>query len=402
MDQLFSIFNPDWWLNENNSALEIADAILFLLLLIAVLYVLIYAITSLTAYHNPYPTAKRQHRFLVVYTVLRNGKQVIDSIQDFLDNQLYPRDKYDIAVAATQLGEEDLTLLLQMPVNIIVPDKDDCTKTYAIQQVMERYSPKEYDAVVLFNADNRVVPNALELFNNAYYSGCDAIQGHRMTENLDSPLAVLSAAAEEVNNRLFRKAHTKLGFSSSLAGSGMMFDFETFHRIAPRLKGDNLTEAIELELLRENIYTEYMEEVICYCQKTEDPSQYYRKRQRWMSLQLKSTWKAFWQFPLAFLQGKWDLCEKLLQWLMPSRVMLTLYVLAGALILTYLEWPLAIKWYVLFLILLLAFFMALPEGEISRRFKQSLWKMPGALLGSGAQKKQTHEDSHRSATDLPA
>ena len=365
MDKFFAIFDPDWWLSGNNSALEIADAILFLLLLIAVIYVLVYAIASLARYRNPYPPAKRQNRFLVLFSVLRNGKQVIESINYLLDTQEYPRDKYDIAVAATQLDEEDLTTLLQMPVTIVVPDKDNCTKTYAIQQVMERYSPKEYDAVVLFNSDNRVTPNALQLLNNAYYTGCDAIQGHRMTENLDNPLAVLSATMEEFNNRLFRKAHTKLGFSSALIGSGMMFDFEMFHRIAPRLKGDDLASAIEIELLRENTYTEYMEEIVCYCKKTEDPSQ-----------------KAIWQFPLAFLQGKWDLCEKLMQWLMPSRIMLAVYVILCTIAFTYLDWTLSLKWYILDAILLLAFLMAMPDGEISRRFWKSFWSIPGALLKS--------------------
>ena len=81
-----------------------------------------------------------------------------------------------------------------MPVNIVVPDKEHCTKIYAIQQVMERYSPHEYDAITIFNSDNKIVPNALELFNNAYYSGCDAIQAHRMTENLNTNIAVLNAA----------------------------------------------------------------------------------------------------------------------------------------------------------------------------------------------------------------
>ena len=97
---------------------------------------------------------------------------------------------------------------------------------------MERYSPNEYDMIVIFNSDNRVVPNALHLLNNAYYSGCDSIQAHRMTENLTTSTAVLAAAGEEINNNIFRKGHTKLGFSSALLGSGMAFDFEMFHRIS--------------------------------------------------------------------------------------------------------------------------------------------------------------------------
>lgn len=382
MNDFFSIFNPEWWINENNNALQMADAILFLLLAIPVVYLFIYALASLKKYKNPYPPANKSHRFLVLFVVLRNGKEVIESINHFLDTQIYPREKYDIAVAATQLPEDDLVALLQMPVNIVVPDKEYCTKIYAIQQVMERYSPQEYDAITIFNSDNKVVPNALQLFNNAYYSGCDAIQAHRMTENLTSSVAVLSAASEEINNHLFRKAHTTLGFSSALIGSGMMFDFEMFHRLTPRLTGSDLTKAMEMELLRENIYTEYMEEVVCYCKKTEDTSGYSKERQRSLKAQYKSFLIAITQFPFAFLQGKWDLCEKLFQWLMPSRLLLIAYIVLCALAMTMLDWTLCLKWYVLLGILFLSYLLALPEGEINHRFRKAFWTLPLLIFTS--------------------
>ncbi|WP_455589892.1 glycosyltransferase family 2 protein [Bacteroides rodentium] len=382
MNDFFNIFNPEWWINENNNALQMVDAILFLLLLIPVAYLFIYAVASLRKYKNPYPPSKTQHRFLVLFVVLKNGKEVIKSVNYFLDTQNYPHEKYDIVVAATQLSEEDLSTLLQMPVNIIIPDKEECTKVYAIQQVMQRYAPDEYDAITIFNSDNKVVPNALELFNNAYYSGCDAIQAHRMTENLNTDIAVLNATSEEINNHLFRKAHTHLGFSSALIGSGMMFDFTMFHRLAPRLEGSDFTKAMEMELLKENIYTEYMEEVICYCKKTTDAAGYSKERQRWLGAQYRSTLTAFAQFPFAFLQGKWDLCEKLFQWMMPSRFLLIAYIIAGAVTMTFLNWPLSIKWYVLLFSLFLSFLMAMPEGEISRRFRKAFWSLPILIFTS--------------------
>lgn len=286
---IFSIFNPEWWMDESNNALQITDSILFLLMAIPVLYLFICALFTLGKYKNPYPEARIKHRFLVLFTVLRNGKEVIHSINHFLDTQLYPREKYDIAVAATQLPEEDLITLLQMPVNIVVPDKEQCTKVYAIQQVMERYSPKEYDMVIIFNSDNRIVPIALSLFNNAYYSGCDAIQAHRMTENLTTSIAVLNATSEEINNNLFRKAHTRMGFSSALIGSAMAFDFEMFHGLAPKLKGSDISKAMETALLQENIFTEYMEEVVCYSKKEENTDGYEAQRMGWLRSQYSST-----------------------------------------------------------------------------------------------------------------
>ena len=376
MNDIFSIFNPDWWMDENNNALQMTDAVLFLLLAIPVAYLFIYALASLRKYKNPYPPSPKRHRFLVLFVVLKNGKEVIESINHFLDTQTYPREKYDIAVAATQLSEEDLVTLLQMPVNIVVPDKEHCTKIYAIQQVMERYSPHEYDAITIFNSDNKVVPNALELFNNAYYSGCDAIQAHRMTENLNTNIAVLNATSEEINNNLFRLAHTRMGFSSALIGSAMAFDFAMFHERAPKLKGSDISKAMETALLEQNIYTEYLAEVVCYSKKEDNADGYQTQRISWIRAQYTSTFFALRYLPLVLLKGEWDYALKLFQWLMPSRFLLIALVLLCTAGVTLLNWTLAPKWYVLFAALILAFLMALPEGEASRRLRKAIWALP--------------------------
>lgn len=92
MNDIFSIFNPDWWMDENNNALQMTDAVLFLLLAIPVAYLFIYALASLRKYKNPYPPSPKRHRFLVLFVVLKNGKEVIESINHFLDTQTYPRE----------------------------------------------------------------------------------------------------------------------------------------------------------------------------------------------------------------------------------------------------------------------------------------------------------------------
>ena len=71
----------------------------------------------------------------------------------------------------------------------------------------------------------------------------------------------------------------------------MMFDFEMFQEIAPRLSGSDLAKATEMELLKENIYTEYMEEIVCYCKKTDDTSGYSKERQRWLGSQYRNNFR---------------------------------------------------------------------------------------------------------------
>lgn len=382
MNSLFDIFTPEWWLNENNNALQMIDAIMFLLLAIPVVYLLIFAIFSQLKYKNPYPEAEVGHRFLIIFTVLRNGKEVIESISHFLDTQNYPQDKYDIAVAATQLSEEDLTILLQMPVNIVIPDKEKCTKIYAIQQVIERYSPEEYDMVLIMNCDNQIADNALQLFNNAYWSGCDSIQAHRMTANLNSKIAVLSATSEEINNNIFRKAHTRLGFSSALIGSAMAFDFKMFHEIVFTLKGSDLSKAMETALLKQNIYTEYLEELICYSRKPEATGGYEEQRMSWQEAQWGSTFYALKEIPKAFFKAEWDYFNKLFQWILPSRMILIALLLICTVGITLLDWTLAIKWFALVLALILAFLIALPDGEIAKRFWKTFWMLPMLIISS--------------------
>lgn len=57
---IFSIFNPDWWMNENNNALLITDSILFLFMAVPVLYLFVCALFSLGQIQEPLP--RRQNR----------------------------------------------------------------------------------------------------------------------------------------------------------------------------------------------------------------------------------------------------------------------------------------------------------------------------------------------------
>ena len=87
MSNIFNIFSIDWWMDESNNALQMTDSVLFLLLAIPVAYLFLCALFSLGKYKNPYPAAAVQHRFLVLFTVLRNGKEVIESVNRFLDRK---------------------------------------------------------------------------------------------------------------------------------------------------------------------------------------------------------------------------------------------------------------------------------------------------------------------------
>ena len=90
----------------------------------------------------------------------------------------------------------------------------------------------------------------------------------------------------------------------------MAFDFRMFHEIAPTLKGSDISKAMETALLRQNIYTEYLEEVVCYSKKEESANGYEAQRLGWLRSQYSSALFAIKQLPLAMLRGEWDLLQQ--------------------------------------------------------------------------------------------
>ena len=195
-----------------------------------------------------------------------------------------------------------------------------------------------------------------------------------------------------------------MGFSSALIGSAMAFDFAIFHEIAPSMKGGDTSTAMEIALLNQNIYTEYLEEVVCYSRKEDNDEQYQKRRKQWSQGRYYTRRYAMLHLPLAMLRGEWDLANKLFQWSIPSRFTLIVLLALLTLIITVADWTLCFKWYFLFLALIFAFVMALPEGEINRRFRHAIWVMPYLIFKSVAsvfinrlpklKKKKSHEDSH--------
>ncbi|EAL4092042.1 glycosyl transferase, partial [Campylobacter jejuni] len=115
-------------------------------------------------------------------------------------------------------------------IKVVELDSLKCTKIEALQKAIE-YIEKgnlKYDNIVILDADNIVDPTYLSKINDALYAGCSVLQTHRVAKNRDSSVAVLDSISEEINNSIFRKGHTRLGFSSALSGSGMAFEYDLF------------------------------------------------------------------------------------------------------------------------------------------------------------------------------
>ena len=380
MDLIYDIIGVDWT-NSYEKYFLMGDAILFLLFLIPVLYLFIFALFSLKKRNDLYPTAKKKYRFAVLFPAYREDGIILETIQSFLQ-QDYPREAYDIFVISDQMADETNRQLEDLPAIVFRLENNRSTKTYALQTAIQRIEEKgkAYDIVVIMDADNIVEKNYLNKINDAIYSGCSAVQTHRMAKNRDTSIAVLDAVSEEINNSIFRKGHTQLGFSSALIGSGMAFEYELFKENIMKANDIGIDKQLEMSLLMDNIYIEYLENVPTYDEKIRGKTGFYDQRRRWLSNQFTNLFWGLSSLPKAMLRGNWDYCDKLFQWMMPPRIILFGFIILIAVLFSLFNFMLSIKWWGLLFLICVTFSLAVPDYLVDKKFRKAIASIPILFL----------------------
>lgn len=358
---------------------EIADAFLFLIFLIFVLYLFIFSLASLAKSKYSYPEAQYKYKFAILISAYKGDETIFNTIDSFL-NLLYPKDLYDLFIVSNQMSLVTNKKLehYSPQVHLIEANDPKSTKTKALQTAITYIESNrlKYDIAVIMDDDNLVDPEFLNLINNAFYSGCQAVQTHRIAKDRRNSFEVLDAVSEEINNSIFRKGHTRLGYSSALIGSGMAFDYELFRDSIFKTGQYGVDKQLEKELLIQNIYIEYLENVYTYDEKIKNKESFNDQRRRWIATQFSNLFSGITKLPLAMLKGNWDYCDKLFQWMMPPRIILFGFIILIATLILFINWPLAIKWWALLILLCITFSIAVPDNLVDYKFKKAILSIP--------------------------
>ncbi|MDD4923166.1 MAG: glycosyltransferase family 2 protein [Bacteroidales bacterium] len=357
-----------------------ADFIIFFIFLCSVGYLFIFAVSSLKNQKNVYRKAKKQYRYLVVFTTHQIDDRIYKSVNSFLD-QNFPKDLYKIVIACRSLTESDKQKLNDLPVTVVTCQIGDPSRAIMFESVLKQMD-SNYDVIVVMKQGNSVDPNFLEEINKAYYSGGMAIQTHRILKNPKTNTAILNAVSEEINNSIFRRGHVRMGFSAGLIGSGMAFNYIWFKNNITKVVHEGLTKQLEAILLKQGVFIEYLEKVYTYDEKGGSVSAFNKQRQDWYSTKRYTLRDAAKDFPKALLAGNFDFCDKIIQWLLPSRFILLVNICIIAIALIFFDWTLSIKWFILLLILLLVFDLSIPSRYRNARTMIALIAFPLLFLST--------------------
>lgn len=355
--------------------LYIFEYICWILASIAVAYPLIYSLASLGTRKSYYPTANKQHKFAILFPAYKEDRVILPVVESFLQ-QHYPQELYKVIIISDHMQETTNERLAQLPITLLKANYENSSKAKALNFAMDHFGRDEFDAVVILDADNIVDTNFLLEINKVFDAGVQAIQTHRTAKNRNTDIAVLDGLSEEVNNSIFRRGHVRLGISSALIGSGMIFNYQWFHDNVKHLVTTGEDKELEVLLLKQRIFIEFLDEVYVYDEKTQGEKGFYNQRRRWLATQFAQWGRVFKDLPRAILSGNIDYSDKLIQWMLPPRLILFGGIIVMGSIMQIIDWPLALKWWALFLIMGVTLCLAIPDKLVDDRFKKSINKLP--------------------------
>ena len=359
------------------------DITLFIFVSATVLYLAVFAFASLFSKHTDIPRAKTLNRFVILIPVYKNGIGAEHTVRAAL-GQSYPQRLFDITVISDHIDELSNFRLAQQPVTLLTPNFEKSSRAKSLQLAINNLPQfKIYDIVIILNAGNIVEPDFLEKMNDAYESaGTKAIQAHRLSQNRDTASARLSSTFEEINNTIFRRGHIALGLSAASAGSAMAFDFNWFKENIMTIDTIFDDKELEIRLLRQHIFIDYFDDILVFEEKYRNAEDFSRQRGRWIASQFSNINRNILHLPKALFTKHYNLIDKIFQWMLLPRMIMMVIILLMGIILPFIYFTLALKWWALFAFVLLIFAIATPNYLVDEKWDKTFYMLPVIFLSS--------------------
>jgi cellulose synthase/poly-beta-1,6-N-acetylglucosamine synthase-like glycosyltransferase len=368
--------------------LHILFLLLFIYLSINILYLVITSIAGVFAKNKIPPQIPYRKRIAVLITSYKEDEVILNTIKSAVEHD-YPQDRFDVYLAADHLQPTTIDELKKLKVNISEVNFPVGSKARSLNFLLNHIDSEKYEIALVLDGDNIMQKGFLEKVNATFHEGKKAVQGHRTAKNTNTPIAILDAMSEEINNHLFRKAQRSMGFSSSLIGSGMAFEFETLKRIYNKpgiLDNPACDRVVDFQMMRRGITIEYLDNALIYDEKVSSKNVFENQRRRWLESQLLHL-KLFFSGQERISRKNKNYWNKLFINLIPPRIffLAAFIFISIACILQYLLkiniTGISISWWaLLFLWYLIAMIIAIPSQFMRPSTLRAFLHLPGLLF----------------------
>ena len=360
-----------------------SDLIFFIFVAMTVLYMGVFAMAAMMNRQSEVPKAKRENRFIVMIPAYKNGPGTEKTVMSIL-GQIYPQRQFDVTVISDHLDEMSNFRLAQQPVTLLISNFKKYSKAKALQLGINNLPRlKIYDIAIVLTPGSVVEPEFLAQMNDAYESaGTKAILAHSVSRNIDTIPARLSTVFDEINNSIFRRGHIALGLSSAISSTGIAFDFNWFKQNVMDDKSMWNDKGLELMLLRQNVYIDYFDDIMVFDEKARLAEDFNRQSRYRILSQLASITNSIRYLPGAIINHQYGLIDKILQWLLFPRMILMVVITLMSIIMPFIYFTLAIKWWILFAVVVFIFAVATPNYLVDDKWDRTFFSLPIVLLSS--------------------
>jgi cellulose synthase/poly-beta-1,6-N-acetylglucosamine synthase-like glycosyltransferase len=249
------------------------------------LYFLLFVVLGLFTKKNK-DDRKPENKFAIIIPA-HDEEKVISKLINNLQKLDYPRNLYDIFVVADNC--QDKTAGLARQAGAIVLERSNLKykgKGYALKFAFKRLGlitgNTNYDAVVIFDADNLVKENFLMVMNSRLLKGEKIIQAYVDAKNpTDNWVSATFSMMFWINDRYNLLSRYNIGLSAVLMGTGMCISTDTLAKTG--WNTTTLTEDLEysIQALFQGIKTTFAIETKIYDEKPVSFQASCRQRLRW-------------------------------------------------------------------------------------------------------------------------
>lgn len=252
---------------------------------IMTLYTLYYAYIALHYFkvNKEYPDTKNFNKFAILVAA-RNEEEVIGELVSSLLKQNYPKDKFDVIVMPNNCKDDTKGAAERAGAITFEPPLPVKSKGEVLHQTFDYLlESKDYDAFIVFDADNIADENFVLEMNKALEAGYGAATGFRDSKN---PYATYMSSSYSlfylIFNVFYNGSRSALGMNSLITGTGFMISKEKLQKLG----GWNtytITEDVELTLQLSSTGEKiaYVPKAITYDEQPEDNKQAWHQRLRW-------------------------------------------------------------------------------------------------------------------------
>lgn len=359
----------------------------YLFLVIFFYYLTISAYAWRKKKEKPYISYKPKNKFAIVISAY-NEEKVISHAVESLKKLKYPNELYDIYVVADNCTDKTAIIAEKAGAKVYERlDSEKRGKGYTLEWIFKKICSEDmdYDAVSVFDADNLVASNFLQVMNKHLCMGHDVVQGYLDSKNpSDTWISSNNSIAFWIGNRFIQLPRYYLGLSCYLGGTGFVISTKILKEFGwdATCLTEDLEFSIKLVLKGKKVY--WAHDAVIYDEKPLSLKQSWKQRRRWMQGHFDCVQRFFLKLMVKAIKDKDRVALDAAVYLTQPLVISVngLAIIAGFLIILFKILSLTVTFEfilmaigIMFLLYLTVFFI-LIEGKVTKNIIKYIIAMP--------------------------